>query len=140
MRSYANVAAVRKELAPGGSSYNPGAVGYTSSFQEDFCSLGKTQRPSVRPGEAGYTFQEDPGFYREFAPGQQVVVYYPDPPPGVSPRHHVFWQPFTVVEMVGRVTVRVFNDLIDDFTKSDFKSFLEDFEIFKITLKNEDLI
>jgi hypothetical protein len=107
MRSYANVAAVRKELAPGGPSYNPGAVGYTSSFQEDFCNLGKTQRPSVRPGEAGYTFQEDPGFYREFAPGQQVVVYYPDPPPGVSPRHHVFWQPFTVVEMVGRVTVKV---------------------------------
>jgi hypothetical protein len=35
---------------------------------------------------------------------------------------------------------RVFNDLIDDFTKSDFKSFLEDFEIFKITLKNDDLI
>jgi hypothetical protein len=107
MRSYAKVAAVRKELAPGGPSYNPGAVGYTSSFQEDFCNLGKTQRPSVRPGEAGYKFQEDPGFYREFAPGQQVVVYYPDPPPGVSPRHHVFWQPFTVVEMVGRVTVKV---------------------------------
>jgi hypothetical protein len=35
---------------------------------------------------------------------------------------------------------RVFNDLIDDFTKSDFKSFLEDFEIFKITLKYGDLI
>jgi hypothetical protein len=36
--------------------------------------------------------------------------------------------------------VRVFNDLIDDFTKSDFKSFWDDFEIFKITLKNGDLI
>jgi hypothetical protein len=36
--------------------------------------------------------------------------------------------------------IRVFNDLIDDFTKSDFKSFWDDFEIFKITLKNGDLI
>jgi hypothetical protein len=35
---------------------------------------------------------------------------------------------------------RVFNDLIDDFTKSDFKSFLADFEIFKIMLKFGDLI
>jgi hypothetical protein len=35
--------------------------------------------------------------------------------------------------------LRVFNDLIDDFTKSDFKSFLDDFEIFKITLKYGDL-
>jgi hypothetical protein len=42
---------------------------------------------------------------------------------------------------------RVFNDLIDDFfesyddfTKSDFKSFWDDFEIFKIMLKFGDLI
>jgi hypothetical protein len=33
-----------------------------------------------------------------------------------------------------------FNDLIDDFTKSDFKSFWDDFEIFKIPLKYGDLI
>jgi hypothetical protein len=68
MCSYANVAPVRKELAPGGPSNSPGAVGYTSPFQEDFCNLGKTQRPSVRQGEVGYAVQEDPGFYREFAP------------------------------------------------------------------------
>jgi hypothetical protein len=35
---------------------------------------------------------------------------------------------------------RVFNDLIDDFTKSDFKSFWEDFEIYKIILKYGYLI
>jgi hypothetical protein len=34
---------------------------------------------------------------------------------------------------------RVFNDLIDDFTKSDFKSFWDDFEIFKIILKYGNL-
>jgi hypothetical protein len=38
------------------------------------------------------------------------------------------------------IEARVFNDLIDDFTKSDFKSFWDDFEIFKITLKYGDLI
>jgi hypothetical protein len=36
--------------------------------------------------------------------------------------------------------LRVFNDLIDDFTKSDFKSFWDNFEIFKIILKYGDLI
>jgi hypothetical protein len=35
---------------------------------------------------------------------------------------------------------RVFNDLIDDFTKSDFKSIWDDFEMFKITLTFGDLI
>jgi hypothetical protein len=39
-----------------------------------------------------------------------------------------------------RTTARVFNDLIDDFFKSDFKSFWDDLEIFKITLKYGDLI
>jgi hypothetical protein len=34
---------------------------------------------------------------------------------------------------------RVFNDLIDDFTKSDLKYFWDDFKIFKITLKYGDL-
>jgi hypothetical protein len=36
--------------------------------------------------------------------------------------------------------IRVFSDLIDDFTKSDFKSFWGDFAIFKIILKYGDLI
>jgi hypothetical protein len=34
----------------------------------------------------------------------------------------------------------VFNDLIDDFTKSDFKLIWDNFEIFKIILKYGDLI
>jgi hypothetical protein len=133
MRSYASVAAVRKDLAPGGPSTGPGAVGYTSTFQadfcnygrtqeistgpgtmghtstfqEDFCNHGRTQERSTRPGAVGYTVQEDPCYYRTFAPGQQVIIYYPSPPPGISPKFHIFWKPFTVVEMVGRVTVKV---------------------------------
>jgi hypothetical protein len=42
--------------------------------------------------------------------------------------------------MTGDEMTRVFNDLIDDFTKSDFKSFWDDFVIFKIGLKYGDFI
>jgi hypothetical protein len=45
-----------------------------------------------------------------------------------------------VMNSVQFQSLRVFNDLIDDFTKSDFKSFLDDFAIFEITLKKVDLI
>jgi hypothetical protein len=116
MRSYASVAAVRKDLAPGGPSTGPGAVGYTSTFQEDFCNYGRTQEistgpstmghtstfqedfcnygrtqeSSTGPGVVSYTFQEDPCYYRTFAPGQQVIIYYPSPPPGISPKFHIF--------------------------------------------------
>jgi hypothetical protein len=38
------------------------------------------------------------------------------------------------------VTFRVFNDLICDFTKSDFKSFSDDLIWLKINFKNSDLI
>jgi hypothetical protein len=44
--------------------------------------------------------------YRTFAPGQQMIIYYPNPPPGVSPKVHIFWKTFTVIEMVGRVNVK----------------------------------
>jgi hypothetical protein len=43
-------------------------------------------------------------------------------------------------QMLPWANVRVFNDLINDFTKSHFKSFWDDFDIFKITLKYGDLI
>jgi hypothetical protein len=44
--------------------------------------------------------------YRTFRPGDQVIIYYPHPPPGVSPKFHMFWKAFTVIEMVGRVNVK----------------------------------
>jgi hypothetical protein len=36
----------------------------------------------------------------------QVIIYYPNPPPGTSPKFHIFWKTFTVIEMVGRVNVK----------------------------------
>jgi hypothetical protein len=61
MRSYASATAAQKDPAPGGPSTGPGAVGYTSAFQEDFCNYGRTQEPSTGPGTVAYTstFQED---------------------------------------------------------------------------------
>jgi hypothetical protein len=44
--------------------------------------------------------------YRAFAPGDQVIIYYPNSPPGVRSKFHIFWKTFTVIEMVGRVNVK----------------------------------
>jgi hypothetical protein len=44
--------------------------------------------------------------YRTFTLEDQVIIYYPNPPPGVSPKFHIFWKTFTVIEMVGRVNVK----------------------------------
>jgi hypothetical protein len=44
--------------------------------------------------------------YRTFAPGDQVIIYYTNPPPGVSRKFHIFWKTFTVIEMVGRVNMK----------------------------------
>jgi hypothetical protein len=44
--------------------------------------------------------------YRMFTPGDQVIIYYPNPPPGISPKFHIFWKTFTVIEMVGRVNMK----------------------------------
>jgi hypothetical protein len=44
--------------------------------------------------------------YRTFTTGDQVIIYYPNPPPGISPKFHIFWKTFTVIEMVGRVNVK----------------------------------
>jgi hypothetical protein len=44
--------------------------------------------------------------YRTFTQGDQVIIYYPNPSPGISPKFHIFWKTFTVIEMVGRVNVK----------------------------------
>jgi hypothetical protein len=44
--------------------------------------------------------------YRTFTPGDQVIIYYPNPPPGISPKFYIFQKTFTVIDMVGRVNVK----------------------------------
>jgi hypothetical protein len=51
-------------------------------------------------------YYDEKSMYRTFGPGQQVIIYYPNPPPWVSPKFHIFWKTFTVIEMVGRVNVK----------------------------------
>ena len=78
MRSYASVAAVRKELAPGGpiTGTYTGTLGYTSTFQKDFCNYGRTQEPAT---DTGYTFQKEPCHFADPMSRSQtqnnVVVY-----------------------------------------------------------------
>jgi hypothetical protein len=35
-----------------------------------------------------------------------VIIYYPNQPPGVSLKFHIFWKTFTVIAMVSRVNVK----------------------------------
>jgi hypothetical protein len=51
--------------------------------------------------------------YRTFMPGDQVIIYYPNPPPGISPKFHIFWKTFIVIEMVGRLNVKA-SQLVND--------------------------
>jgi hypothetical protein len=30
--------------------------------------------------------------YRTVTPGNQVIIYYPKPPPGISPKFRIFWK------------------------------------------------
>jgi hypothetical protein len=80
MLSYASATAAQEDPAPGGPSTGPGEVGYTSTFQEDFCNYGRTQEPSTGPGAVGYTsmFQEDfcnYGRTQESSTGPRAVDY-----------------------------------------------------------------
>jgi hypothetical protein len=53
-----------------------------------------------RDRQEGYYIEKTE--YRTFTPGDQVIIYYPNPPLGISPKFHIFWKTFTVIEMVGR--------------------------------------
>ena len=44
---------------------------------------------------------------RSFEEGQKVLVYFPNPPPGVNQKFFSRWQKFTVVRMIGGVNVQV---------------------------------
>jgi hypothetical protein len=76
-----------------------------------------------------------------FYPQSDISLFaHPPPPP---PSSFLWLQKPLPLSLLSRSRLpigRAFNDLIDDFTKSDFKSFWDDFEIFKIMLKFGDLI
>lgn len=44
---------------------------------------------------------------RSFDQGDRVLVYFPNPPPGVNQKFYDRWEEFEVIKMVGRVNVQV---------------------------------
>jgi hypothetical protein len=80
---------------------------YVSDMYEILRAAHKAEKENLaeqREWQEGY--YDKKRMYRTFAPGDQVIIYYPNPPPGVRPKFHIFWKTFTVIEMVGRVYLK----------------------------------
>jgi hypothetical protein len=84
---------------------------YDSSYVSDMYEISRAAHKAAkenleeqRDRQEGYYNEKTK--YRTFAPGDQVIIYYPNPLPAVSPKFHIFWKTFTVIEMVGRVNVK----------------------------------
>jgi hypothetical protein len=84
---------------------------YDSSYVSDMYEISRAAHKAAKENLAEQRDRQEGYYdentkYRTFAPGDQVIIYYPNPPPGVSPKFHIFWKTFTVIEMVGRVNVK----------------------------------
>jgi hypothetical protein len=84
---------------------------YDSSYMSDMYEISREAHKAAkenfeeqRDRQEGYYDKKTE--YRTFKPRDQVIIYYPNPPPGISPKFHIFWKTFTVIEMVGRVNVK----------------------------------
>jgi hypothetical protein len=84
---------------------------YDSSYVSDMYEISwadhkaaKENLEEQRDRQEGYYDKKTE--YRTFTPGDQVSIYYHNPPRGISPKFHIFWKTFTVIEMVGRVNVK----------------------------------
>jgi hypothetical protein len=88
---------------------------YDSSSVSDMYEISRAAHKAAeenleeqRDRQEGYYYEKTE--YRTFAPGDQVIMYYPNPLPGISPKFHIFWKTFTVIEIVGRVNVKASQD------------------------------
>jgi hypothetical protein len=84
---------------------------YDSSYLSDMYKISRAAHKMAKDNfEEQRDRQEDyydkKSKYRTFTSGDQVIIYYPNLPPGISPKFHIFWETFTVIEMVGRVNVK----------------------------------
>jgi hypothetical protein len=84
---------------------------YDSSYVSDMYEISRAAHKAAnenseeqRDTQEGY--YDEKTKYRTFAPGDQVIIYYPNPPPRVSQKFLIFWKTFTMIEMVGRVNVK----------------------------------
>jgi transposase InsO family protein len=83
---------------------------YDSSYMLDMYEISRAAHKAAKENleeqqdrQEGYYNEKTE--YRTFEPGNQVIIYYPNPPPGISLKFHIFLKTFIVIEMVGRVNV-----------------------------------
>jgi hypothetical protein len=84
---------------------------YDSSYVSDMYEISRAAHKAAKENledqrDRQEAYYDEKSKYRTFAPGQQVIIYYHNPPPRVCPKFHIFWKTFTVIEMVGRVNVK----------------------------------
>jgi hypothetical protein len=84
---------------------------YDSSYVSDMYEISRAAHKAAKEnGEEQRERQEDyydkKSKYRTFTPGDQVIIYHPNSPPGIILKFHIFWKTFTVIEMVQRVNIK----------------------------------
>jgi hypothetical protein len=84
---------------------------YNSSYVSDMYKISRAAHRAAKENLEEQRDRQEEYYnkkskYRMFEPGDQVIIYYPNPPPGVSPKFHIFWTTFTVIEMGGRGNVK----------------------------------
>jgi hypothetical protein len=72
---------------------------YDSSYVSDMYEISRAAHKVAkenleerRDRQEGYYHKKTK--YRTFTPGDQVIIYYPNPPPGISPKFHIFGKTF----------------------------------------------
>jgi hypothetical protein len=84
---------------------------YDSSYVSDMYKISRAAHKAAKENLEEQRDRQEEYYnknskYRTLTPGDQVIIYYPNPPPGVRPKFHIFWKTFTVIEMVGRVNMK----------------------------------
>jgi hypothetical protein len=84
---------------------------YDSSYVSDTYEISRAAHKAAKENleeqrDRQEEYYDKKAKYRMFTPGDQVIIYFPNPPPGISLKFYFFWKTFTVIEMVGRVKVK----------------------------------
>ncbi len=63
---------------------------YDSSYVSDMYEISRAAHKAAKENleeqrDRQEAYYDEKSKYRTFAPGQQVIIYYPNPPPGISP-------------------------------------------------------
>jgi hypothetical protein len=80
---------------------------YDSSYVSDMYEISRSAHKAAKENLEEQRDRQE-AYYDEITKysTEQVIIYYPNPPPGVSVKFHIFWKTFTVIAMVSRVNVK----------------------------------